>query len=437
MPWDPSNLLAAPSGTASLDERLSLLEQRVQSLRLDANVSKVWLERFTFDAVKLLDPGTITQTLLGSNSVGTAQLIANSITADKIAANAITTDKIAANAITADKIAANAITTDKIAVGAVTATQLADLSVTTAKIVSGAVTGTIIADGAVTTTKVAANAITADKLSVNQLSAISVDAGSITAGTLTGVLIRTAASGARVEMSSSGGLRGIDSGGTTQFQIDPTTGKGIFGGGIATIGSDYIRFNSSNSIDWIVQQSSSRLAMLRGSASVSPFVNLHAESSGTAYGDASIAWDNASLSVVGGGTTSQLLISKSQSPEIQLTRSNQNILTADTSVTRVYGPGSYIGLNITSTSSALTHAGILSFYGDSSMSAVCEPSGGGVQIWVTPSAIQIGTTTSAIGFFSQAAQTRRTVTGSKGGNSALASLLSALSAYGLIIDSTT
>lgn len=43
----------------------------------------------------------------------------------------------------------------------------------------------------------------------------------------------------------------------------------------------------------------------------------------------------------------------------------------------------------------------------------------------------------AIGFYSTAPQTKRTVTGAKGGNAALTSLLSALSTIGLITDSTT
>jgi hypothetical protein len=42
-----------------------------------------------------------------------------------------------------------------------------------------------------------------------------------------------------------------------------------------------------------------------------------------------------------------------------------------------------------------------------------------------------------IGFLGAAASTRITVTGSRGGNAGLASLLTALAAFGLIIDSTT
>lgn len=44
---------------------------------------------------------------------------------------------------------------------------------------------------------------------------------------------------------------------------------------------------------------------------------------------------------------------------------------------------------------------------------------------------------STVGFFNIAPATRQTITGSRGGNAALASLLTALAAYGLIIDSSS
>jgi len=53
----------------------------------------------------------------------------------------------------------------------------------------------------ITAGNIAAGAITATKISVSTLSAISADLGTVTAGTVTGATIRTAASGARTEMS--------------------------------------------------------------------------------------------------------------------------------------------------------------------------------------------------------------------------------------------
>ena len=76
-----------------------------------------------------------------------------------------------------------------------------------------------IQTSAITTGLLNAGAVTAAKINVAQLDAISVDAGSLTAGTITGLLIRTASSGARVEINSTDGLKAIDSGGNITAQI--------------------------------------------------------------------------------------------------------------------------------------------------------------------------------------------------------------------------
>jgi len=51
--------------------------------------------------------------------------------------------------------------------------------------------------------------------------------------------------------------------------------------------------------------------------------------------------------------------------------------------------------------------------------------------------IQIGNSTGYIQFFGGTGSTRPTITGSRAGNAALASFLTALATMGLIIDSTT
>jgi hypothetical protein len=94
------------------------------------------------------------------------------VSAAKIAASAVSESKIAAGAVSADKIAADAVSADKIAADAVTAT------------------------------KISADAVTADKIDVSQLSAIAADLGTITAGLVTGATIQTAASGARIVLTS-------------------------------------------------------------------------------------------------------------------------------------------------------------------------------------------------------------------------------------------
>jgi hypothetical protein len=93
---------------------------------------------------------------------GSDSLSANCITATQIAAGAITAGAIAANAITAGKIDAGAITTDKLA----------------------------------------ASAITADKIAANAITATKISAGAIDGQTISGASIRTASSGARVEIGT-------------------------------------------------------------------------------------------------------------------------------------------------------------------------------------------------------------------------------------------
>lgn len=134
--------------------------------------------------------GTITETQIANDAVTSAKIFAGAVTTAKLSANAVTANEIAANAITTAKIEAGAITTAKIAAGSVTATEIAASAVTAGKIAANAVTTTELAASAITTDKVAAGAITAAKMSVTSLSSMTA-----TIGTL-----RTATSGARVEI---------------------------------------------------------------------------------------------------------------------------------------------------------------------------------------------------------------------------------------------
>ena len=91
------------------------------------------------------------------------------ISAGLISAGAIVADNIQANAITATKISSNAVTADKINANAVTAA------------------------------KIAADAVTADKINANAVTAAKLESTLTVSNT-----IRTASSGARVELTSSG-----------------------------------------------------------------------------------------------------------------------------------------------------------------------------------------------------------------------------------------
>lgn len=83
------------------------------------------------------------------------------------------------------------------------------------------ITTTQITDNAITTPKLAAGAVVASKISVGSLSAISADLGTITAGSITGALIRTSDTGARIEISgSTDRIRIYDSGNEERMRLD-------------------------------------------------------------------------------------------------------------------------------------------------------------------------------------------------------------------------
>ncbi|MFF0770989.1 hypothetical protein ACFYUK_19040 [Nonomuraea wenchangensis] len=107
--------------------------------------------------------------LIGQVIDGAEHIIDGTIPGDaKITADTITGRLIQALAISADKIAANAVTADKIAAGTIQAGHIA------------------------------ANAIEADKIAANAITAAKIAADAINGKTITGSIIRTAASGRRI-----------------------------------------------------------------------------------------------------------------------------------------------------------------------------------------------------------------------------------------------
>tara|TARA_Y100001938_G_scaffold135066_1_gene196283 strand:+ start:3423 stop:4724 length:1302 start_codon:yes stop_codon:yes gene_type:complete len=127
---------------------------------------------------------------------------------------------ISADTITATQIDANTITATEIAADTITADEIASTTITAAELSAGAVT--------------------AGKIDVSTLSAISADLGTITAGTITGGLIQTASSGARVELATSG-LNAYKADGTQTVDIN-IDGTFRFG----TAAGDRIEWDNTN-----------------------------------------------------------------------------------------------------------------------------------------------------------------------------------------------
>ena len=129
----------------------------------------ITLPNVTGTVVTSGDTGTVTATMLASDSVETAKikdanvteakLASNSVTNAKIADSAVDTAEIANSAVTASKLATDSVETAKIKDSNVTAVKLATDSVETAKIKDLNVTEAKIAEGAVTSAKIANDTI--------------------------------------------------------------------------------------------------------------------------------------------------------------------------------------------------------------------------------------------------------------------------------------
>lgn len=96
------------------------------------------------------------------------------------------------------------------------------------------VTATQIAADTITVDQMAANSITATEMNVSNLSSINANLGACTAGTLTGGTIQTAASGARVNLSTDGlngynasGVHVVDIANDGTFRFGPSSGSNI------------------------------------------------------------------------------------------------------------------------------------------------------------------------------------------------------------------
>ena len=121
----------------------------------------------------------------------------------------------------------------------ITATQIDANTITATEIAADTITAAQIAAGTITATELDAGAVTAAKINVTELSAIVADLGTITAGTITGGLIQTASSGARVELATTG-LNAYKADGTQTVDIN-TDGTFTFG----PSGGDNVSWNNT------------------------------------------------------------------------------------------------------------------------------------------------------------------------------------------------
>jgi hypothetical protein len=95
-----------------------------------------------------------------------------------------------------------AFDSESISAGAITATQIAAGAITAGAIAAGAITAEKIDANAVTADKIQAGAINADKIAANAITASKIAADALDARTITGSSLRTASSGARIELGT-------------------------------------------------------------------------------------------------------------------------------------------------------------------------------------------------------------------------------------------
>jgi uncharacterized protein YjbI with pentapeptide repeats len=162
----------------------------------------ITLPNVTGTVVTSGDTGTVTATMLASDSVTTVKILNANVTAAKLASDSVETAKIVDANVTNAKLATDSVTTAKITDANVTAAKLAadsvetakikDANVTEAKLASNSVTNAKIADSAVNTAELADVAVTAAKLATDAVETAKIKDANVTAAKLAADSVETA-----------------------------------------------------------------------------------------------------------------------------------------------------------------------------------------------------------------------------------------------------
>jgi uncharacterized protein YjbI with pentapeptide repeats len=145
----------------------------------NANVTAAKLASDSVETAKIVD-ANVTAAKLAADSVTTAKIVDSNVTAAKLASDSVTTAKILDANVTDAKLAANSVTNAKIADAAVDTAEIASSAVTTAKIADLNVTTGKLADGAVTTAKITDANVTEGKLASDSVVTAKIADGAVT-----------------------------------------------------------------------------------------------------------------------------------------------------------------------------------------------------------------------------------------------------------------
>jgi uncharacterized protein YjbI with pentapeptide repeats len=226
----------------------------------DANVTAAKLATDSVTTAKITD-ANVTAAKLAADSVETAKIVDSNVTAAKLAADSVTTAKILDANVTDAKLASNSVTNAKIADSAVDTAEIANSAVTTAKITDLNVTTGKLADGAVTTAKITDANVTAAKLAADSVETAKIADGAVTSAkiandTIVDADINSAAAIAQSKISgltTDLGNKLALAGGTMSGAIAMGTNK-ITGLGTPTDGTDAATKNyvdsAAQGIDW-------------------------------------------------------------------------------------------------------------------------------------------------------------------------------------------
>jgi hypothetical protein len=227
---------------------------------LNANVTAAKLASDSVETAKIVDLNVTTGKLAGE-AVTTAKIADLNVTTGKLAADSVTTAKITDANVTEAKLASNSVTNAKIADSAVNTAEIADVAVTTAKIADLNVTTGKLADGAVTTAKITDANVTAGKLAADSVETAKIVDQAVTSAKIANDTIVDADinSAAAIAQSKISGLttslseKLATAGGTMSGAIAMGTNK-ITGLGTPTDGTDAATKNyvdsAAQGIDW-------------------------------------------------------------------------------------------------------------------------------------------------------------------------------------------
>jgi hypothetical protein len=155
----------------------------------------VWDANYTVTARYVFDGDTSTWVEATLEN----QVIDN-LDAGVITSGYLSSARIAANSLTAAQIAADTLTSREIGADAILARNIKALQITATHIAASTITGDKIAANTITAGNIQAGSITANEIAAGSITANEINLGSLNGKTITGATIKTATSGARLEI---------------------------------------------------------------------------------------------------------------------------------------------------------------------------------------------------------------------------------------------